>query len=715
MRFLKILLLTTALSGWLTACSTATTKEISVTQPDTTLPAPQLLTGIATAGAVSVDITPPPGLPMGGYSLMANRGKGFRTRIKARIIYLNDGQGHATALVQTDLTAGSLLLHHKVVSLVADQTGLKSSDIIITASHSHSAPVNHFENDFYNKHMSSGAGLNEAFLAFTSRQIADGIQQAFAQRRPAKIATGRKDINGYNRNRALDAYLLNKNIAGLDTDLDPEDPQAVFKAVNPALYMIRIDVADQQNQFKPLAAFSTFSVHATALSPAVEVYNADLFAYAQKDLEWALEDNYGLSKPAVHALTTGTQGDMAPALPDNGDNTFSHFDVNWPQAKKLGQGIGREAISLFEDLGKQLTSEITITTAGRELNIRDHNKIDNIELCQDPAVGAPVAAGAYERRTPYLAAIPFFKGGNIMSRSWFFTDGCQGNKTHLGFKYIQPLVEPIESFPDTVLFQLIKINDAVIIPMPFEVTTEAGRRMASEVKTAFDQAGKPVKFAWVTSNSNGYFGYATTPEEYALQKYEGGHTLYGKYSTPYLTAQLGLLTRDLLQTTSKQQINETASTWQYQVTVDKFYPPTKRSEGHRQILEQPSLHLSEVANGEDYIRFRWLDVNSSEIAFHQPLLKVERKPQNETDMKKQWQLMMKGNEPISDDGYDIEIRYLADAPQGMGEYEARWYNPIKGGEYRFTLAPRADQAVIHTKPFNIDTLDNVIRLSGQQP
>lgn len=724
MRIILILLITTALSGWLTACTTTATKQITVIQPDTTVLPPLLSTGTTTAGAVSVDITPPPGLPMGGYSLMANRGKGFRTRIKARVIYLNDGQGHATALVQTDLTAGSLLLHHKVVELVADQTGLKASDIVITASHSHSAPVNHFENDFYNKHMSSGAGLDEQFLVFASQQIAGGIMQAFEQRQPAKIATGRKDIYGYNRNRALNAYLLNENIAGLGSVHDPEDPQAVFKAVNPALYMIRIDVADNTSannkQFKPLAAFSTFSVHATALSPAVEVYNADLFAYAQKDLEWTIEDKYDLSRPAVHALTTGTQGDMAPALPDNGDNTFTHFDVNWPLARQLGQGIGREAISLFESLGKKLTSDITITTAGRELNIREQNKIDNIELCQDPAVGAPVAGGAYERRTPYLTAIPFFKGGNIMSRSWFFTDGCQGNKTHLGFKYIQPFVEPTNSFPDTVLFQLIKINDAVIIPMPFEVTTEAGRRMASEVEAEFLKAGKPVKFAWVTSNSNGYFGYATTPEEYTLQNYEGGHTLYGKYSTPYLTAQLSRLTRDLIQVRSDQrQINESAATWQYQITVDQFYPAAKRSEGHRQILEQPSLHRSAEDNGEDYIHFRWLDVNSSEIAFHQPLLKVEIKVEDiimsDEKTETRWQLMMNGYEPVSDEGYNIEIRYLGDAPQGMGQYEARWYNPVQGGGYRFTLAPRAEQTVLYSAPFNLVQSEDIITLSAQRP
>ena len=139
-------LLVAAFSVW--GC--AATQEIAVRQPSAVNPpAP----GMPTAGAVSVDITPPPGMPMGGYSLLANRGQGFRTRLKARVVYLNDGKGHSVALVQVDLPAGSLLLHHKVAEAVAERTGLRPGDIAITASHSHSAPANIFENDFYNKHM----------------------------------------------------------------------------------------------------------------------------------------------------------------------------------------------------------------------------------------------------------------------------------------------------------------------------------------------------------------------------------------------------------------------------------------------------------------------------------------------------------------------------------------------------------------------------------
>ena len=137
-RLRGVALLVAAFTMW--GC--AATQEISIRQPPATSPpAP----GVPTAGAVSVDITPPPGMPMGGYSILANKGQGFRTRFKCRVVYLNDGKGHSVAPVQVDLPAASLLRHHKVAEAVAEKTGLKPGGIAITASHSHSAPANIFD------------------------------------------------------------------------------------------------------------------------------------------------------------------------------------------------------------------------------------------------------------------------------------------------------------------------------------------------------------------------------------------------------------------------------------------------------------------------------------------------------------------------------------------------------------------------------------------
>jgi len=669
----------------LVLCGCAATREISIIQPEVKGPA---ASGEATAGAVSVDITPPPGMPMGGYSILANKGKGFRTRLKARVVYLNDGKGYSVALVQVDLPAGSLLLHHKVAEAVSEQTGLRPGDIAITASHSHSAPANFFENDFYNKHMTSGEWLEVSFLEFAAQRISQGILEAYGSRRAAKVATGRKDIYGYNRNRSLDSYVLNENVG----DIRLDDPEAVFKAVNPALYMVRIDVEDDEGRYKPLAAYSSFSAHATALTPPVEVYNADWFAYAQKDMEWTIKRKYETPWAVVHAMTAGTQGDMAPALPDTGNYIFSFPPVNWKEAKKLGQGIGREAISLFEALGDKLTADISLGSSVRELNIREHNVVEDIELCKDAVVGNPLVGGADERGVPWISAIPFLKGGNVMSRRWwFFKDGCQGNKRHLFFSFLQPLIEPKDSFPNTAMFQLILVNDTVILAVPFEVTAESGRRMAARVKREFAEAGDDsIRHVWVAGNANGYFGYTTTPEEYRRQNYEGGHTLYGQYSTPYLTAQLGLLARDFK---ARGDVQELKQEWKYAMKVNTFYPEAQVSTGQRKVLVQPKAVKAEKYYEEDYIAFRWQDVGASEIDFHEPLSRVEVK------INGQWVLMRANGEPIDDDGYDMEVRYLKKLGEGMGKYEVRWYNPVPGGEYRFVIEPRRRHSVLVSRAF----------------
>ena len=678
MRMFVTVVIATVLSG----C--AATKEISVIQPEMKRPA---LCDEPMAGAVSVDITPPPSLAMGGYSILANKGRGFRTRLKARVVYLNDARGHSVALVQTDLPAGSLLIHHKVVQAVSEKTGLRPGDIAITATHTHSAPANFFENDFYNKHMTSAQWLDAEFLDFVTQRITQGILEAYENRRPAKIATGRKDIYGYNRNRSLESYLLNENAQ----DIRKDDPQAVFKAVNPALNMVRFDVKDNDGRYKPLAAFSTFSVHGTALTSLVEVYNADLFAYAQKDLEWSIRRKYDTPWPVVSAMTNGTQGDMAPALPEHGDNLFGYFPVNWKEARKLGEGIGREAIDLFETLGDKLTADISVGSSVRELNIRENNRVENIMLCKDAAIGNPLVGGAYERRAAWIAAIPFFQGGNVMSRRWFFTDGCQGNKRHLLFSFIQPLLEPKDSFPNTVMFQLIQVSDTVILPIPFEVTAESGRRIADRVKQEFIDCGdNSVQHVWVAGNANGYFGYTTTPEEYSRQNYEGGHTLYGRYSTPYLAAQLGLLARDFK---TRGDVQELKPQWKYVVKVNSFYPKAHRSSGQRKVLMQPKAVRAEKEYEEDYIAFRWQDVGAFEIDFHRPLCGVEVK------INDKWIPMMKNDEPVNDDGYDVEVRYLRKLADRMGEYETRWYNPVPGGEYRFVIEARSKYAVLVSRAF----------------
>jgi len=213
------------------------------------------------------------------------------------------------------------------------------------------------------------------------------------------------------------------------------------------------------------------------------------------------------------------------------------------------------------------------------------------------------------------------------------------------------------------------------------------------VQAEFAKAGQYIKYSWVASVANGYFGYSTTEEEYEYQSYEGGSTMYGKYSTPYITAQLGLLARDFA---TQGPIEELANEWSYYLSTTSFLPKAKKAAAERKVLSTPELITTEKANEEDYVVFRWLDVGPSQIDFHKALGSVQ------LNSAAGWQSLKIAEHVINDEGYDVEVRHLGEQEQGMSEYELRWYNPVANGEYRFAIQPRLDtQAILYSESFSL--------------
>ncbi|MBW2191479.1 MAG: neutral/alkaline non-lysosomal ceramidase N-terminal domain-containing protein, partial [Deltaproteobacteria bacterium] len=69
-------------------------------------------------------------------------------------------------------------------------------------------------------------------------------------------------------------------------------------------------------------------------------------------------------------------------------------------------------------------------------------------------------------------------------------------------------------------------------------TTMSGRRMRD---TVHEILGEEVSHVVIAGYSNDYAGYITTPEEYAVQQYEGGHTLFGPWTLPAFRQELARL------------------------------------------------------------------------------------------------------------------------------------------------------------------------------
>lgn len=634
------------------------------------------------AGAATVDITPPPGvLPRAGFAVWSNIGEGFRTRLYARVYYLRDSEGDSQLIVQTDLTSGSRILHTRLGEVLAKSTDINASNITITATHSHSAPGQILGSQFYNKHISHKSGFASGYFDFLVEKVSGAAIKAYQEQRPAKLATGKIDIWGQTRNRSIQAHVENNNVKNKSIAAN-----RTFHRVDPSLYMVRIDGLNQHNQYEPMGAFASFAIHGTALPQQETLFNADVWAYIHKDWEHYINQNYKPSQPVHVSAFEGAHADTAPAQ--------RLGMAGFIEARRIGQRIAKKVTALYQQLDSQLTDHVDISTAIRHVNIRNENSIDGIEICHDAAAGMTLAAAPQEHTSPVIGYLPFFKEG---SRRWGDEeDNCQGRKRILGFSLFQPIFEPKDSFPDYVLFQLVKINDLVMVPLPFEFTTESGYRLSNAVKQPFEQAGVPIEHIMISSLAGGYTGYITTPEEYGRQYYEGGHTLYGKQSLPYLTAQTRKLASDMLN--SQHPVIELPKQWQYQFEVTRFLPLPTPASGQREILEAPHYtHAS--TNQEGQWMFRWRDVNASKIELHRPLLSIETRVNQGS-----WTPLLLDGIPVNDEGYDMAIRVTElDAGEGMAEYSAYWYNPLFDGEqreYRFVIQPRDQQGILYSGAFN---------------
>ncbi|PJZ69866.1 alkaline ceramidase [Leptospira perolatii] len=668
-KFVKSLSITAVGVFLILSCSAGIQYKISYKKPVI----PSKTKGLM-AGSAKVDLTPPPGLPLAGYSMLAETEKGFRTRIYARIFYVRKDDKPPVVLIQGDLLSGSLLIHHLLAEKLASTTDVSFGGIVFSGNHTHSAPANFYENNFYNEFASNKPGFDKAWTEFIVNRLTAGVEEAYKSAKLAKIATGKTQLWGVTRNRSMDAYRANKN-----SGVDEIKPELQYQAINPEMVMVRIDALDKDGRFKPLGAFTTFSIHGTTIPDSTESVNADVFAYPERILEKRIRSEFKSSWNPIHAVSNATHGDNSP--------DYRESMQGFIESRRLGEEIGKKAVALFDSLQTSLSFDTVISFNTREVDVYENPKFGEAELCDRPYVGTALTGGAEDGQTPVLNWLPLWGEG---WPRWFLTGGCQGHKRIVGFKYLQPIVLRKAKFPHKLLLQSVRIGDTILLPVPFEVTRESGRRF---VEAAIQSAEQTIKNASVISCANGYFGYVTTPEEYTRQHYEGGHTLYGPSTQPFLQAHLADLTKNLPSVGGKEEF---PNSWEFELDGSSYFP-TKSDTivGQREVLDQPELMMAEE-NLEKHWVFRYKDVGPSKIDLHEPLVSLEAK-----DEGGDWKTLLKEGEPVDDNGVDLEIHFDGNKGDGMAAYIIRWFNPEHYGKrkYRFVIQPRAGLAKFFSPEF----------------
>lgn len=629
------------------------------------VPAPTALPRVEglLAGAVRVDITPPPGMPKAGYSSNAHDGCGFRTRLRANVLHLRSGSA-SIALVQCDLLGGSSVVQHLVADAIRERTDIPLAGLMMGATHTHAGPGQFSGTDFYNRFASNRGGFDPAWTQFLVDRIAAAVVEAHDTRRRAKLAFGTTEIWGSTRNRSLDPHVTNDSV----TD-KRQDPQRKFANIPPDLHLIRVDDAENDT---PIGTAVVFGIHGTGISQHAHEYNADLWAYLVDELGHRIETARG--ERGVVGAMEGTHADIAPALHPG---RAGHLE-----AKRIGRQIGSEAAELYFSLGDELTDSVDLACGFREVDLEGGASIDGITLPNRPAVGAALVAGAMENLTPVVHLIPPFRAGFPKP---FDTDGPQAQKWVLGSKWLQPLILPLKGFPRLLPVQVLRVGSRAIVGVPFEVTLESGRRIVAAAQAALPRDSS-IDRVLVSSVANEYCGYVATAEEYTRQYYEGGHTLYGPNMQAFLAAHVARLVGEVAAAPAElPAVTDVGRTRSWNLKVKRFLcRPSAQGVG-RTPLGAP-FYVDATGDEDGYWEFRWRDSGPGNLNWHEPIARIEQSD----DGGATWQQTVHRGRRVDDQGTDLEVRIVAG--DGIGTvYAARWHDPTfrAGRVHRFVVVANA--------------------------
>jgi len=151
------------------------------------------------------------------------------------------------------------------------------------------------------------------------------------------------------------------------------------------------------------------------------------------------------------------------------------------------------------------------------------------------AMGYSFAAGT----TDGPGAFNFTQGDNHTGNPfWNFLAGFIAKPTpeQIACHHPKPILldvgqtHPYPWVPNVVPVQIVSIGKLVLLGVPGEFSTMAGRRLRNTVRSVFEAAGITDTIIVVAGLSNTYTGYITTFEEYTVQRYEGASTIYGPHT-----------------------------------------------------------------------------------------------------------------------------------------------------------------------------------------
>ena len=142
------------------------------------------------AGLAAAKITPEKPVPMAGYASRTKPFEKVAQDIYAKAFALEDREGHRAVLVTTDLIGISRAVAEPVCERIQEKTKLARSQILLSSSHTHSAPTLRLEESTDPGMTAEDARNVVVYTRSLQDKLVEVATQALSQLEPAQLSWG---------------------------------------------------------------------------------------------------------------------------------------------------------------------------------------------------------------------------------------------------------------------------------------------------------------------------------------------------------------------------------------------------------------------------------------------------------------------------------------------------------------------------------------------
>ena len=448
------------------------------------------------AGAAKSNITPPLGISMPG-GMSDRKATNIHDELHARCLVLDNGAERIAVAVCDAVAIGSeTVLRAK--RLIETRTGIPPDHVLIAATHTHSggATVSVFQSD-----------ADPAYLDWVAVRIADGVQRAANNLRPARIGwgLGREDRAVFNRRYVMKPGTMPPDPWGRTSDtvkMNPgvENPNVVKPAgpTDPGLPV----VAFRDLEGDPIAVLSNYALHYVGGERSGDI-SADYYGMWAEMIE---RDFAAPPKPAkpplVAIMTNGCSGNI--------NNVDVRARRNPPspyyQMDQVARMVADDVLGVLREMAYQDWVPLAARETPLELRIRKPSSQDINE-----------AQRLLEKAGPQLRSL-----SEVYARETVLLD-----------KWEDTIKSSVEA---------LRMGDVGIVAFPGEAFAEMGL----EVK-----AKSPFPLTFCIDLSNGYIGYIPTVAAFDV----GGYETWRARSSPLARGAAPILVNTALDSLKRLRLN----------------------------------------------------------------------------------------------------------------------------------------------------------------